>query len=115
MEYLNKIELRGNVGTVRLQTFNGRTVAYLSLATTRVFRNGSGDPVMDTTWHNVNVWEGRDVDDLKTLKKGDKVYVCGRMLARKFTGNDGTERTSYEVTANTLHTIDDPTPFSYEA
>lgn len=115
MEYLNKIELLGQVGNVRLQTFNGRSVANVSVATTRVYRNAVGDPVMETTWHNVNVWEGRDVDDLKTLQKGDKVHVMGRMLSRKFTGTDGVERTAYEVTAYSLHVIDDPSPLSYEA
>ncbi len=115
MEYLNKIELRGNIGTLRVQNVNGRSVANFSLATTRVFRNSSGEPVMDTTWHNVNVWEGKDVDDLKSLKKGDKVYVCGRLNMRRFTGSDGTERTSYEVTAGVMRIIDDPTPFAYEA
>jgi len=115
MEYLNKIEIRGQVGTVRIQKHNGRSVANLSIATTRVYRNSGGEPVMDTTWHNVNAWEGPNIDDLSVIDKGMKVYVVGRMSNRTYTGADGVDRFVTEVQATQLHILDDPSPLSYEA
>lgn len=115
MEYLNKIEIRGQVGSVRRKEHNGRTVASISVATTRVYRNSGGDPVMDTTWHIVNAWEGRGIDDLSALEKGMKVYVLGRVTNRTYVVNDGTDRTVTEIQAQQLNIIDDPSPFSYEA
>jgi single-strand DNA-binding protein len=36
------------------------------------------------------------------LKKGQRVYVEGRLQAHKYTGNDGQERTVVEIVANDL-------------
>jgi single-strand DNA-binding protein len=36
------------------------------------------------------------------LKRGQRVYVEGRLQTRKYTGNDGVERTVVEVIANDL-------------
>jgi len=114
MEQLNRIELRGNVGSVKVQTYNDRKVAKLTIATNYAYRGNEGEPIIETTWHNVSAWEGRDVTGLEKLQKGSKVYVCGRMRVQKFNDNEGQEKTYYEVLASKLQTIDENTQMAYE-
>ena len=99
MEQLNKIELRGVVGTVRVKTVGDRQVANFSLATSRAYTKRDGTPVMETEWHNVVAWEGGLITDLSFIDKGAKLYVTGRMTYRKWTGNDGQDHYDSEVVA----------------
>ena len=56
MEQLNRIELRGTVGSVRLQTFNGNQMIRFTLATNYAFKDKEGMAVIDTAWHNIVAW-----------------------------------------------------------
>ncbi len=60
MEQLNKVELRGIVGSVRVQSVADTKVANFSVATNNAFKSQAGAIVIETTWHNVVAWEGRD-------------------------------------------------------
>lgn len=115
MEQLNKIELRGNVGSVRVQKAGGSRVAKISLATNYVYKNREGDPVIETTWHNISAWEGKNIPDLDSIQRGDKLYVCGRMRAQKFLGNDGLEHTVYDVLAKNVQLIAGDDYLQYES
>lgn len=114
MEQLNRIELRGNVGTVRLQTYDGITMARLTLATNVAFKDRDGAAVIETTWHNISAWEGRGVQNLENIAKGSKLYVQGRLRMQKYTGADGIERTAPDVLASRLVIIDNDEPLQYE-
>lgn len=115
MEQLNKIELRGNVGSVRILNAGGTRIAKISLATNYVYKNREGDPVIETTWHNISAWEGKNMPDLESIQRGDKLYVCGRMRAQRYEGNDGMERTVYEVLAKNIQLIAGNESLQYEA
>lgn len=114
MEQLNKIELRGSIGSIRLQTYNDNPVAHFTLATDYVYKDKDGVPVIETTWHNVTAWEGRDIQKLDELEKGSKVYVLGRVRNQRFTGSDGIDRTSNEVVARRVVKLDQEQPLSRE-
>ena len=88
MEQLNKIELRGNVGNVRVSDVGGHRVARFSLDTYFLYKGKDSEAVVETTWH-----------------KGAPVYVTGRLRTSRFTGNDGTEKTVYEVVASKVEII----------
>ena len=107
MEQLNKIELRGVVGTVREKTVGDRKVANFSLATSRAYTKRDGTPVMETEWHNVVAWEGGQITDLKMIEKGARLFVSGRMTYRKWTGNDGQEHYDSEVVAAKIETVNE--------
>ncbi len=107
MEQLNKIELRGTVGSVRLQTYNDSLVAHFTVVTNFAYKDRDGSPVIDATWHNVTAWEGRDIPDLRSLEKGSKVYILGRIRNQKYTASDGTDRFSTEIVARRLVFVDD--------
>ena len=100
MEQLNKIELRGNVGNVRISEVGGSRVARFSLATNFMYRGKDNEAVLETTWHNIVAWSGKGMPDFSSISKGAPVYVTGRLRTSRFTGNDGIERTVYEVIAS---------------
>ncbi len=102
MEQLNRIELRGNVGNVRLSNVGDSTVARFSLATNFVYKGREGDAVIETTWHNIVAWNGKGMPDLEKIEKGMPLYVCGRLRSSRFTGSDGTEKQVFEVVANKI-------------
>ena len=78
---LNKVMLIGNVGNdpdVRT-TSSGTPTANMSLATTRKWKDGSGEQKEKTEWHRLTVW-GKLVDVVeRCVKKGDRLYVEGRI------------------------------------
>lgn len=114
MEQLNRIELRGSVGFVRVQNFENTRVARFSLATNVAYKDRDGGPVIETTWHNVSAWEGRGIKDLDQIEKGAKIYVQGRVRNQKYTGPDGVEHVSSEVLASRVVMIDVNEPLQYE-
>jgi single-strand DNA-binding protein len=96
---LNKITLIGNLGAdpeVR-STNNGSRVANLSLATSRQWTAQNGEKQEKTEWHRVICWnnKGSLLADLaeKYMKKGDKVYIEGRVEYR--TWEDKEKQTRY--------------------
>jgi single-strand DNA-binding protein len=100
MEQINKIELRGNVGNVRLQTVGEKQVIRFSLATNYSYKAKNGDGVIETTWHNISAWEGKGMPDFSKIEKGSTIHVVGRLKSSKYEGADGSERQSLEVIAN---------------
>lgn len=98
MEQLNRIELRGLVGSVNVQTYPQGKVAHFTLATSQAYHDRNGGAVIDTQWHNVTLWDGKGVD-LDCIQKGSKIYVVGRLKTQKFTGADGVDRYTVDVQA----------------
>ena len=107
MEQLNRIEIRGNVGNVNILKVGETRVAHFSVATNFAYKGRNGEPVIETTWHNVTAWEGtKGIVPLDSIQKGFPVYVSGRLRSQKYTSNDGVERTSMELIANVVETLD---------
>jgi single-strand DNA-binding protein len=88
----NRVQLIGNLGQdpeIR-KTEKGKSVAKFTLATTESFRNGEGQKVEETTWHNIVAWNGLAEIAGKYLKKGREVAVEGRISHRSYEDKDGT-------------------------
>lgn len=106
-----KLTIVGNLGgdPEMRYTPNGQAVTNLNIATNRQYTANSGERVKETTWFRVSVWGKQAEACNQYLKKGSKVLVEGRMTAdpatggpRVWTGNDGSTRASFEVTAQTV-------------
>ena len=105
---LNKAILIGNLGAdpeVRT-TANGTRVATLSVATSRSWSSQSGERQEKTEWHRVVLWNSKfrqlaDTAD-KYLKKGDKVYIEGRIEYRSWEDRDGNTRYTTEINAQEM-------------
>lgn len=114
MEQLNRVELRGIVGSVRVQTFDENRMARIGLATNFAYKDREGTAVIDTSWHNVIAWEGRNIQNLEKIEKGTKLRVIGRIRYQNYTGLDGVDRTGTDILANQIQIIEDPSQMSYE-
>ncbi|AEP12015.1 MULTISPECIES: single-stranded DNA-binding protein [Chloracidobacterium] len=102
----NKIIIYGHLGRdpeIRY-TPQGIPVCTFSVATSeRKKGQGDSEPTETTTWFRVTAWRNLAETASKYLKKGSPVYIEGRLSAREWTDNEGTKRTSLEVTATELH------------
>ena len=105
MDHLNRIELRGRIGTIRTNEVNGNKVANFSVVTEHLYKTREGNAVSETTWFNVTAWNSRDMPDFGRLAKGMPVYVVGRMRTSRYTSADGTEKTYYEILASKIRFI----------
>lgn len=114
MEQINSVELLGNVGSVKYQGTGNKKMAIFNLATSKAYNGKDGAAVIETTWHNVVAFEGKDVKDLDKLSKGSKVHLKGRIRNQKFTGSDGQERYSNEILASKLSVLDTDEALSTE-
>ena len=111
MEFLNRIELRGIVGTAALNRIGDSQVCRFSLATDYSYKDRDNNPVVDTTWFNITAWEGKNMPDLRLITKGVIAQVTGRVRTFKFTMADGAERSGWEVMARRVTLLapdDDP-------
>lgn len=99
MEYINRIELQGTVGTVRSNVIGTSPVQNFSLATEFCYRHSDGNPIVETTWHQIVAW------NQKAVQKGDSVRVVGRIRQTKYVGSDGTQKILSEVVASELEII----------
>lgn len=103
---LNKVILIGNLGAdpeVRT-TNNGSKVATVSLATGRQWTGQGGDKQEKTEWHRVVMWNnktGNGLADLaeKFMKKGDRIYVEGRIEYRTWEDREKQTRYTTEIIA----------------
>ena len=106
MQQLNRIEIRGNVGNVNIINVGNTRVAHFSVATNFAYKDRNGEPVIETTWHNVTAWEGnKGIPSLEIIAKGFPLYVTGRLRIQKYIAGDGTDKTSYDIIANTIEQV----------
>jgi single-strand DNA-binding protein len=105
---LNKVQIIGNLGAdpeVR-STNNGSRVATLSVATSRQWTGNGGEKQEKTEWHRVICWnnKGSGLADVaeKYLKKGDKVYIEGRIEYRTWEDREKQTRYVTEIIAREL-------------
>jgi len=105
---VNKVILIGNLGRdpELRHTTSGTAVANFSIATSRRHQEPTGDWTDETEWHRIVAWERLAEMASQNLHKGSKVYVEGRIASRKYTDNQGVERTSYDIVANELTLLD---------
>ena len=106
MASYNHVELIGNVGRLEVKTFsNGGKVVEVSLATTRRYKDRSGELKEDTQWHRL-VLRGTASDFAEQyVRKGDLVQAVGELTYRKYTNREGVETTLAEVQALQLNLL----------
>lgn len=110
MASLNKMTIIGNLGAdpeVRYLD-GGAVVATFNVATTEKYTNRNGEKVEQTEWFRVELWNEQAKVAEKYLKKGNSVYVEGRLRTELWTDKEGKERTSLRVRANTMQLLGSP-------
>lgn len=97
---INKVILIGHTGDeVKMKYFEGgNCIGRFPLATNEEYMNrNTGERVSNTEWHNCVVRNKAAEVCEKYLKKGDKVYIEGRIKNRQWTGEDGQQRYTTEI------------------
>lgn len=102
---INRVELQGRVGTVRMHYAGDVQTAVFSIATETVYENAlTHGTVVETTWHSVATRPGLK-QSLDGLSKGALVRVTGRLRNTRYTDANGIERTFTEVVADSLEVL----------
>lgn len=110
MASVNRVILVGNLGAdpeVRYLP-SGDAVANIRLATTDRYKDkASGEMKEATEWHRVSFF-GRLAEIVNEyLKKGSTVYIEGKIRTRKWQAQDGTDRYSTEIVADSMQMLVD--------
>jgi single-strand DNA-binding protein len=104
---INKAILVGNLGkdpNVRT-TEAGVAVATFTIATSERYKDKDGNQQERTEWHNIVLWRGLAEVAQKYLKKGDRVYIEGKITNRKYQAQDGTDRYITEIVADQMQML----------
>lgn len=98
-------------------TPSGQTVASISMATNRFWKDKNGQRQDQTEFHNVVLWGRLGEIAGQYLTKGQEAYIEGRLQTRKYTGKDNIERRTTEIIAENMQLGSRPqgggTPSSY--
>lgn len=104
MPSVNKAILIGNLGKdpeIRYMP-NGDQVTKISIATTENWKDKNGEKHEKTEWHRVTFYRKLAEIAGEYLKKGQSVYIEGRLETRKWTDKDGIERYTTEIIASDM-------------
>lgn len=106
---VNKVILIGYVGKgPEYKDFdNGSSVAQFTLATTdRAFKTANGIEVPERTeWHNIVLQNGLAKIAKEYVKKGDKLYIEGKIRTRSYEDNNGVKRYVMEVYGHNMEML----------
>ena len=107
MEFLNKVEIRGVVGTIHVDKVADTETAQISVMVEDAFRSSSGDAMIECTWFSIRVWKGAGIADLSKITKGTWVEIHGKQRCRRYVGEDGADRVCYEIIADTVKLVEE--------
>jgi len=104
MASVNKVILVGHLGNdpELRQTTSGQTLCKFRMATSRRWRDPQGEPREETAWHHIVSW-GKTAELCATyLRKGNQVYIEGRLSVRTYDDPQGQKRTWTEVVSSSV-------------
>ena len=113
---INKAYIIGNIGSdVQHRDAQNGSIASFSVATSETWTDKSGEKKENTEWHKIVVF-GKLADVVgQYYKKGNKVYVEGKLQTRSWEGDDGVKRYTTEIVVNGFGgVIKNLTPKTYE-
>jgi single-strand DNA-binding protein len=101
---LNKVMVIGNVGRDPEMRYipSGKPVTSFSVATTRSWTNSEGERREETEWFNVVAWGNLAEICKQHLRRGQQVYVEGRLQTRSWEDHEGKKRFRTELVANEM-------------
>ena len=104
---INKVILVGNVGKdpeVR-HLDSGIAVTSFPLATSETYKNKEGQKVTNTEWHNIVLWRGLAEVAEKYVKKGNPLYIEGKIRTRSWDDKDGNKKYTTEIIADNMQML----------
>jgi single-strand DNA-binding protein len=101
---LNRVMIIGHLGRdpEMRYTPSGRPVTSFSVATTRSWANAEGERRDETEWFNVVAWGSLAEICKDYLRKGQQVYVEGRLQTRGWDDGEGKRHFRTELVAHEM-------------
>ena len=103
---VNKVILVGNLGAdPQINDLpNGQKVANIRVATSETWTDrATAEKRERTEWHSVSIFDPSTVVYVsRSLKKGDRIYIEGKLQTRKWQDQSGLNRYSTEVVVNSI-------------
>ncbi|MDX9893580.1 MAG: single-stranded DNA-binding protein [Patescibacteria group bacterium] len=105
---LNKAMIIGNLtrDPETRTTPSGQTVCTFSVATNLIWTDNNGQKQKKAEFHNIVAWRKLGEICSQYLKKGNKVYIEGRLQTRDWEGQDGVKRYRTEIVADNMIMLD---------
>lgn len=104
---INKVILLGRVGKdPEIKQFDGGNKASFSVATTeRGYTTKNGTVIPEKTeWHNIVCWKGLSTIVEMFVKKGDLIYIEGKITTRSWE-SDGKKHYMTEIVADNIELL----------
>ena len=103
---INKAILIGNVGKdPEVKRFENNAKVSFSLATSETYTPKGGEKVTQTEWHNIVAW-GKLAEIIeKYVKKGQSLYVEGKINYRSYDDRDGNKKYITEINASSIQML----------
>ena len=99
---LNRVTLIGRLGRdPEVRSFENGKNSRFTLATDEEYKNKAGEKVSRTEWHNITMWRGLAEVAEKYLRKGDLIYVDGKLRNRSYE-QDGVKKFFTEIEAENM-------------
>jgi single-strand DNA-binding protein len=101
---VNKVILIGNLGSdpeVRYLD-GGSVIVRFNVATTEIYTNKNGEKVEQTEWHRIELWNALAKVAESSLRKGNLVYLEGKIRTENWMDKEGHARTSTSILANAM-------------
>jgi single-strand DNA-binding protein len=99
---LNKAMLIGRLGRAPEMRYtpDGKPVTSFSVITTYGWESSSGEQQEETDWFNIVAWGDLAEECKQVLRKGQQVYVEGRMKTRRWSDADNAPCSCAELVAH---------------
>jgi len=99
---VNKVILIGNVGKdPEVRQAGNSKVANFSLATSENYKDKQGNKQTKTEWHNITIWGNLASVVERFVKKGDKIFLEGKVVTRSYEKN-GEKRYATDIVCSQM-------------
>lgn len=108
MPYLNKIEVMGNLGKDPELRYlpNGKPTTTVSIAYSEKWRDRETDEQRERIeWFIAVLYDKQAETVCKYMKKGDCIFVIGKMQSRFYKDRQQIERTAHEIIVTEMQII----------
>lgn len=106
---LNKVMLIGRLGVDPELKYTASNAAFvnLSVATNTSYKTPDGKAQENTEWHRVVAWRKLAEMVAEYAKKGNRIYVEGKLNTRSWDDKDGNKRYTTEIVADSIQFLGD--------
>ena len=84
----------------------GQAVTQFTVAVNRNYKGQNGEWQEETEWFRIVVWGQQAERAAEYLRKGNKVYIEGRLQTRQWEDKDGQKRYTTELVANQVTNLE---------